>query len=148
MVKSTSIDPAVLDGQGFYRHTGPAKIFTTERAAVAALKAQRIKAGDVMVLLSCGPLGTGMEEIAQVTTALKYLDFGNRVAVLTDARFSGFSTGACVGHIGPEALGGGPLGKLRDGDRGGRRGVRSGARGRGAAAAVPAPGPGSRSGAA
>ena len=116
VVKSTSIDPAVLDGDGFYRHTGPAKIFTTERAAVAALKAQRIEAGDVMVLLSCGPLGTGMEEIAQVTTALKYLDYGSRVAVLTDARFSGFSTGACVGHIGPEALGGGPLGKLRDGD--------------------------------
>lgn len=116
VVKSTAIDPAVLDGDGFYRHTGPAKIFTTERAAVAALKAQRIEAGDVMVLLSCGPLGTGMEEIAQVTTALKYLDFGNRVAVLTDARFSGFSTGACAGHIGPEALGGGPLGKLRDGD--------------------------------
>ena len=116
VVKSTSIDPAVLDSEGCYRHTGPAKIFTTERAAVAALKAQRIEPGDVMVLLSCGPLGTGMEEIAQVTTALKYLDYGSQVAVLTDARFSGFSTGACVGHIGPEALGGGPLGKLRDGD--------------------------------
>ena len=116
VVKSTSIDPAVLDEDGFYRHIGPAKVFTTERAAVAALKEQLIQAGDVMVLLSCGPLGTGMEEIAQVTTALKYLDYGSRVAVLTDARFSGFSTGACVGHIGPEALGGGPLGKLRDGD--------------------------------
>ena len=166
VVKSTAIDPAVLDGDGFYRHTGPAKIFTTERAAVAALKAQRIEAGDVMVLLSCGPLGTGMEEIAQVTTALKYLDFGNRVAVLTDARFSGFSTGACAGHIGPEALGGGPLGKLRDGDlvgieidTRGLRGrldlvgeagvaVRSGARRRGAAAAATAPRPGGRGGAA
>ena len=91
-------------------------MFTSERAAIAALKAQRIRPGDVMVLISCGPMGTGMEEIAQITTALKYLDFGKRVAVLTDARFSGFSTGACVGHIGPEALAGGPIGRLVDGD--------------------------------
>ena len=116
VVKSTSIDPSVVDADGVYRKKGPVKVFTTERAAVAALKAQQIQAGDVMVLLSCGPLGTGMEEIAQVTTALKYLDYGKEVAVLTDARFSGFSTGACIGHIGPEALGGGPLGKLVDGD--------------------------------
>ncbi|NKB71355.1 MAG: YjhG/YagF family D-xylonate dehydratase [Candidatus Latescibacteria bacterium] len=116
VVKSTSIDPAVVDADGVYRHRGPAKIFTTERAAVAALKAQSIQAGDVMVLLSCGPMGTGMEEIAQVTTALKYLDYGRQVAVLTDARFSGFSTGACIGHVGPEALAGGPIGKLLDGD--------------------------------
>ena len=116
VVKSTSIDPDVLDGDGIYRHRGPAKLFTTERAAVAALKAQQIQAGDVMVLLSCGPMGTGMEEIAQITTALKYLDYGKDVAVLTDARFSGFSTGACIGHIGPEALAGGPIGRLQEGD--------------------------------
>lgn len=116
VVKSTSIDPSVLTDKGVYRHVGPAKLFTTERAAVAALKAQKINPGDVMVLLSCGPMGTGMEEIAQVTTALKYLDYGKQVAVLTDARFSGFSTGACVGHIGPEALAGGPIGRLREGD--------------------------------
>jgi putative YjhG/YagF family dehydratase len=116
VVKSTSIDPTVVDDDGVYRQRGPVKIFTTERSAVAALKAQQIHAGDVMVLLSCGPMGTGMEEIAQVTTALKYLDFGKQVAVLTDARFSGFSTGACIGHIGPEALAGGPLGKLLEGD--------------------------------
>ena len=69
-----------------------------------------------MVLIGRGPMGAGMEEIAQITTALKYLDFGKHVAVLTDARFSGFSTGACIGHIGPEALAGGPIGKLVDGD--------------------------------
>ena len=115
-VECTSIDPSVVDKDGVYRQRGPVKIYTTERAAVAALKAQQIHAGDVMVLLSCGPMGTGMEEIAQVTTALKYLDFGKEVAVLTDARFSGFSTGACIGHIGPEALAGGPLGKLIEGD--------------------------------
>jgi len=116
VVKSTSIDPAVVDKDGVYRNKGPAKIFTTEKAAMAALKAQQIKAGDVMVLLSCGPMGSGMEEIAQITTALKYLDYGKHVAVLTDARFSGFSTGACIGHIGPEALAGGPIGRLRQGD--------------------------------
>jgi dihydroxyacid dehydratase/phosphogluconate dehydratase len=58
-----------------------------------------------------------MEEVYQITSALKYLDGGTRVALLTDARFSGVSTGACVGHIGPEALAGGPIGKVRDGDR-------------------------------
>ena len=116
VVKSTSIDPSVVDADGVYRHRGPARIFTTERAAMAAIKGQQIRPGDVMVLLSCGPMGSGMEEIAQVTIALKYLKFGKHVAVLTDARFSGFSTGACIGHIGPEALAGGPVGKLVEGD--------------------------------
>jgi len=116
VVKATSIDPAVLDDDGIYRQRGPARVFTTERKAIAALKAKQIRPGDVMVLLSCGPMGSGMEEIAQITTALKYLEYGREVAVLTDARFSGFSTGACIGHIGPEALAGGPLGKLREGD--------------------------------
>jgi dihydroxyacid dehydratase/phosphogluconate dehydratase len=83
---------------------------------MAAIKNKQIEAGDVMVLLSCGPMGSGMEEIAQVTIALKYAEHGKNVAVLTDARFSGFSTGPCIGHIGPEALAGGPLGKLEEGD--------------------------------
>ena len=116
VVKSTAIDPSVLDGDGVYRQRGPARVFTTERAAIAALKAQQIRPGDVMVLCSCGPMGTGMEEIAQITTALKYLEYGKHVAVITDARFSGFSTGACLGHAGPEALAGGPIGKLVEGD--------------------------------
>ncbi len=119
VIKSTAIDPTVVDADGVYRTTGPARIFTTERAAIAALKAPGpggVKPGDVMVLIGRGPMGAGMEEIAQITTSLKYLDFGKRVAVLTDARFSGFSTGACIGHIGPEALAGGPVGKLTDGD--------------------------------
>ena len=119
VVKSTAIDTSVVDEDGIYRITGPVKVFTTERAAAAALKdsgPKGVKPGDVMVLIGRGPMGAGMEEIAQITTALKYLDFGKHVAVLTDARFSGFSTGACVGHIGPEALAGGPIGKLVDGD--------------------------------
>ncbi|MFH1569302.1 MAG: YjhG/YagF family D-xylonate dehydratase [Gemmatimonadota bacterium] len=116
VVKSTAIDPSVLDAAGVYRLRGPARVFTTERAAIAAIKAEAVHPGDVMVLASCGPMGTGMEEIAQITTALKYLDYGKRVAVITDARFSGFSTGACLGHAGPEALAGGPIGKVLDGD--------------------------------
>ncbi|MEW6751511.1 MAG: YjhG/YagF family D-xylonate dehydratase [Candidatus Latescibacterota bacterium] len=116
VVKSTAIDPSVVGPDGVFRQRGPARIFTRERDAIAAIKDGRIHPGDVMVLLSCGPMGTGMEEIAQITTSLKYLEWGKHVAVLTDARFSGFSTGACLGHVGPEALAGGPIGRLREGD--------------------------------
>jgi dihydroxyacid dehydratase/phosphogluconate dehydratase len=70
----------------------------------------------VIVLVGSGPLGTGMEEVYQLTAALRYLPEGKQIALLTDARFSGVSTGACIGHIGPEALAGGPIGRLRDGD--------------------------------
>jgi len=116
VIKSTAIDPGVVDPDGVYRKIGPARVFTTERAAVAAIKAKQINAGDVIVLICRGPMGAGMEETYQVTSALKHLDFGKHVAVLTDARFSGVSTGACIGHIGPEALAGGPIGKVLDGD--------------------------------
>ncbi len=117
VIKSTSIDPTVLSGDGHYRHEGPARVFASEAEAMRAIKEGRIVEGDVLVLAGCGPMGTGMEETYQLTSALKHLPFGKRVALLTDARFSGVSTGACVGHIGPEALAGGPIGKLRDGDR-------------------------------
>ncbi len=119
LIKSTAIDPSVVDADGVYRHCGPARVFTSEPAAVAAIKSQgpdRIRPGDVVVLIGRGPMGAGMEEILQVTGALRHLDFGKHVAVLTDARFSGVSTGACIGHIAPEALAGGPIGRLRDGD--------------------------------
>src|SRR5262249_46948264 len=120
VIKSTAIDPSVVDPDGVYRKVGPARVFTRERQAIAAIKSRgedRIKPGDVMVLICRGPLGAGMEEIYQITSALKHLSFGKHVAVITDARFSGVSTGACIGHVGPEALAGGPIGKLRDGDR-------------------------------
>jgi putative YjhG/YagF family dehydratase len=117
VIKATAIDPSVVDADGVYRHEGPAKVFTTERAAIAAIKENRVTAGDVLVLCGRGPMGAGMEEIYQVTGALKYLPWGKHVAVITDARFSGVSTGACIGHISPEALAGGPIGKLKDGDR-------------------------------
>jgi putative YjhG/YagF family dehydratase len=116
VIKATAIDPSVVDADGVYRKTGPARVFTSEAAAIAALREGRIVAGDVMILAGVGPMGTGMEETYQVTSALKSLPFGKHVALLTDARFSGVSTGACIGHIGPEALAGGPIGKVRDGD--------------------------------
>jgi putative YjhG/YagF family dehydratase len=116
VVKATAIDPSLVDADGLFRHEGPARVFISERTAIAAIKAGSIQAGDVMVICARGPLGSGMEETAQVTIALKNLPFGKRVALLTDGRFSGVSTGACVGHIGPEALAGGPLGRLLDDD--------------------------------
>ena len=116
VVKSTAIDPSVVDSQGVYRKEGPARVFVSEREAMHAIKQGHIQAGDVLVLAGVGPLGTGMEETYQVTGALKHLPFGKHVALLTDARFSGVSTGACIGHIGPEALAGGPIGKVLEGD--------------------------------
>ena len=117
VIKSTAIDPTVVDPDGVYRKTGPARVFTREREAIAAIKGQGdrpIRPGDVLVLMGRGPLGAGMEEIFQITSALRYLSFGKHVAVLTDARFSGVSTGAVRGACQP----GGP----------GRRSDRQGAR--------------------
>jgi putative YjhG/YagF family dehydratase len=119
VIKSTSIDPSVIDSDGVYRKRGPARVFTSERDAIAAIKGQQgdpIRSGDVIVLIGRGPIGCGMEETYQITSALKYLSFGKDIALITDARFSGVSTGACIGHVGPEALAGGPIAKVRDGD--------------------------------
>jgi xylonate dehydratase len=119
VIKSTAIDPSVVGADGVYRKVGPARVFTSEREATAAIKGRserKIQTGDVIVLMCRGPLGAGMEEIYQITSALRYLKWGKDVAVITDARFSGVSTGACIGHVGPEALAGGPIGKVRDGD--------------------------------
>jgi putative YjhG/YagF family dehydratase len=116
VVKSTSIDPSVVGADGVYRMVGTARVFVSEHAAMSAIKQHCIKEGDVIVLMCRGPLGSGMEETYQLTSALKHLAFGKHVAIITDARFSGVSTGACIGHISPEALAGGPIGKLRDDD--------------------------------
>ncbi|MGA9779574.1 MAG: YjhG/YagF family D-xylonate dehydratase [Verrucomicrobiia bacterium] len=116
VVKATAIDPAVIGADGIYHKEGPARVFVNEKDAMAAIKEGRIQAGDVIVLTGVGPMGTGMEETYQVTGALKHLACGKNIALLTDARFSGVSTGACIGHIGPEGLAGGPIGKVLDGD--------------------------------
>ncbi len=119
VVKATAIDPSVVGEDQVYHHRGPARVFTTEQQAIQAIKGQiqpALRPGEVLVYIGGGPLGTGMEETYQVTSALKHLPWGKQVPLLTDARFSGVSTGACVGHIGPEALADGPVGRLRDGD--------------------------------
>lgn len=117
LVKSTAIDPSVLDSDGVYLLEGPARVFGRETEAIQAIKSGAIQPGEVLVLAGIGPVGAGMPETYQITSALRYLPFGKRVALLTDARFSGVSSGACIGHISPEALAGGPIGKLQDGDR-------------------------------
>ena len=117
VIKCTAMDAGLVDEANVYRHTGAAKVFVSEEAAIAAIKSGSIGAGDVMVLVCGGPLGAGMQEIYQITSALKQLAHCRHVAVLTDARFSGVSTGACIGHISPEALAGGPIGRVLEGDR-------------------------------
>ena len=120
VIKATAIDPRSLDADGVYRLTGRARVFTSEPAAIGAIKGTSgdpIEPGDVIVLAGRGPMGTGMEETYQLTSALKFLPFGREVALVTDARFSGVSTGACIGHVSPEALEGGAIGRLLDGDR-------------------------------
>jgi putative YjhG/YagF family dehydratase len=119
VMKSTALDPASLDPDGAFRMTGPARMFTRERDVIAALKGTAgspVRPGEVIVLVGRGPLGSGMEETYQVTSVLRYLPSGRDIALVTDARFSGVSTGACVGHVSPEALEGGPVGRLVDGD--------------------------------
>ena len=116
VIKATAIDPSVVGADGIFQIEGPARVFTSEASAIAALRAGKITAGDVMVLAGVGPMGTGMEETYQITSALKALPFGKNVGLITDARFSGVSTGACLGHVGPEALAGGPIGRVQEGD--------------------------------
>jgi len=116
LIKSTAIAPSRLDEAGVYYHEGPAKVFTSELEAIDAIKAGAVEPGDVMVLIGIGP-GSGMPETYQVTSALKYVQGGDQIALVTDGRFSGVSTGACVGHVSPEAWAGGPIGKVKDGDR-------------------------------
>jgi dihydroxyacid dehydratase/phosphogluconate dehydratase len=116
VVKSTAIDPSLVGQDGVFLHRGPARVFTLESDAIDAIKKGEIAAGDVMILICCGPKGAGMQEIYQITAALKALPHCRHVALLTDGRFSGVSTGPCVGHISPEALAGGAIGKIRDGD--------------------------------
>jgi putative YjhG/YagF family dehydratase len=116
VVKSTAIDPGLIGDDGVFLHRGPARVFTLESDAIEAIRKGRIAASDVMVLICCGPKGAGMQEIYQITAALKVLAHCRHVALLTDGRFSGVSTGPCIGHISPEALAGGPVGKIQDGD--------------------------------
>ncbi|HEU0297464.1 MAG TPA: YjhG/YagF family D-xylonate dehydratase, partial [Anaerolineales bacterium] len=91
VIKSTAIDPGVVDRDGVYRKIGSARVFTSEREAIAAVKGlslNPVRPGDIIALIGCGPMGTGMEETYQLTSALKYLPEGKTIALITDARFS------------------------------------------------------------
>ncbi len=115
LVKSTAISPERIDSDGIYRHEGPARVMASEAEAIEALKTKSIQPGDTMVLIGIGP-GCGMPETYQITSALKHMKGGEQIALITDGRFSGVSTGACIGHVSPEAWAGGPIGRICDGD--------------------------------
>jgi dihydroxy-acid dehydratase len=110
VVKSAGFDESVFEGT--------ARVFDGERAAMDALEAGRIRAGDVVVIRYEGPKGgPGMREMLAITGAIKGAGLGKDVLLLTDGRFSGGTTGLCVGHVAPEAVDGGPIAFVRDGDR-------------------------------
>ena len=116
---SMAPEGAVVKTAGFYleEFTGPARVFERERAAMDALTEGNIKAGDVVVIRYEGPKGgPGMREMLAITGAIKGAGLGKDVLLLTDGRFSGGTTGLCIGHIAPEATEGGPIALVRDGD--------------------------------
>lgn len=115
IVKSTAIRRDLLDTDGVYRATGTARVFTDEASAIGAIKERSVRPGEVIVLTGVGP-SFGMPETYQVTAALKHIDEGGLIPLVTDGRFSGVSTGPCIGHVTPEAAAGGPIGTVRDGD--------------------------------
>jgi dihydroxy-acid dehydratase len=99
------------------RFSGPARVFETEEACMAAVSARAYQAGDVLVIRNEGPRGgPGMREMLSVTAAIYGQGMGEQVALLTDGRFSGATRGLCIGYVGPEAAAGGTIALLRDGD--------------------------------
>jgi dihydroxy-acid dehydratase len=116
---SLAPEGAVVKTAGFdlTEFTGPARVFEREREAMDALGEGRIKAGDVVVIRYEGPKGgPGMREMLAITAAIKGAGLGKDVLLLTDGRFSGGTTGLCIGHVAPEATDGGPIALVRDGD--------------------------------
>jgi dihydroxy-acid dehydratase len=112
VVKRAAVAPSMLV------HTGPARVFNSEEEAVEAILQRRIQVGDVVVIRYEGPKGgPGMREMLTPTSALSGMGLDDRVALITDGRFSGASRGAAIGHVSPEGAVGGPIGLLKDGDR-------------------------------
>jgi dihydroxy-acid dehydratase len=112
IVKVAGMEP---DQQVF---SGPARVFECEEEAFEAVKARSYKEGEVLVIRNEGPAGgPGMREMLATTAALSGQGMGKKVALMTDGRFSGAPRGFCVGHVGPEAMNGGPIALVRDGDR-------------------------------
>jgi len=111
IVKQTGVDPRMME------HTGPARVFDSEKEAEAAIYDGRIKAGDVIVIRYEGPKGApGMPEMFSATSALMGVGLGSTSALVTDGRFSGATRGPCIGHISPEAAAGGTIAYIREGD--------------------------------
>jgi dihydroxy-acid dehydratase len=105
-------------GIGITSFEGPARVFEREQSAMDALENGTIQAGDVVVIRYEGPKGgPGMREMLMITGAIKGAGLGKSTLLLTDGRFSGGSTGLCVGHVSPEAVDGGPIAFIKDGDR-------------------------------
>lgn len=111
VVKQAAVAPEMLV------HTGPARVFNSEEEAFAAIQARKIVDGDVLVIRYEGPKGgPGMREMLTPTSALAGMGMDKTVALITDGRFSGASRGASIGHVSPEAAGGGPIALVREGD--------------------------------
>ena len=111
VVKKSAVDPAML------RHSGPARVFDSEEAAMEAISTGKIVKGDVVIIRYEGPKGgPGMREMLSPTSAIVGAGLGADVALITDGRFSGATRGAAIGHVCPEAAAGGPIGVVQDGD--------------------------------
>jgi dihydroxy-acid dehydratase len=112
VVKTGAVAPSLR------KHVGPARVYDGHDAAMTAIMAGEVKAGDVVVIRYEGPGGgPGMQEMLSPTSAIMGMGLGDKVALITDGRFSGATRGACIGHISPEASAGGPIAAVRDGDR-------------------------------
>jgi len=111
IVKTGSVDPPMM------RHKGPARIYESEDSAVTGILNQEVQSGEVVVIRYEGPRGgPGMPEMLTPTSALMGMGLGDRVALITDGRFSGGTRGACIGHVSPEAADKGPIAALKNGD--------------------------------
>jgi dihydroxy-acid dehydratase len=111
VVKTAGVSPAMR------KHSGPARIFESQEEAQAGILAGQVQAGDVVVIRYEGPRGgPGMQEMLSPTSAIMGMGLGDKVALITDGRFSGGTRGACIGHVSPEAAAGGPIAALRSGD--------------------------------
>jgi dihydroxy-acid dehydratase len=111
VVKQSAVEPAMM------KHEGPARIFESEEEAYEAILGKEIREGDVVIIRYEGPKGgPGMREMLSPTSAIAGMGLSNSVALITDGRFSGGTRGPCIGHVSPEALAGGPIGLLEEGD--------------------------------
>ena len=111
VVKTAGVDSSIL------KFSGPARVFESQDEAVEAILSDRIKAGDVVVIIYEGPKGgPGMREMLNPTSAIAGMGLGSSVALITDGRFSGASRGASIGHVSPEAAVGGPIALVEEGD--------------------------------